>query len=621
MRLPRSTHPYMVMELLDGKGLDKLIKERGSLEYKVAISIFKQICNGLSAAHLQNIIHRDLKPSNIVLLEAKKGWLVKILDFGIAQIETDQKLTRTGAVLGSPSYMSPEQIDGLAVDARCDIYSFGCLMFETLTGRVPFEGKTSLETLAMHKNALPEELALSTAKIPPLLVELILQCLEKEPDKRPENMAQIQLLLDQITNEEIDHVGNDAKIDANDSDRNTQQVKPSKSVAMWYFVVPVIFFAVLVCIYFALQISNTSKETALNKSLPPAEISFEQNKLPARLGTNRSKFKATGDPLVGLQVTGGEDIEDQDLQALTFEKVETLKIHSRELTGEGLKYLKNLNIKTLELKNTNIAPENLKYLSGLPVLTDLILHSPYLNDAALEEISRIKSLVNLTFDAGTFTRTGFSSLLKLPNLSSITLINLGVTDKDLEPLSQIKSLTVVRIIDCVNIGADIGVIIARLPKLDTVFINRPLSKASYAAFARTKMRAFNLKNRLITQEEFQNICRVKTLWRIGFIHARVSDDNYDELLKLPKLRRMEISRTDHISDSLISTLARSHVQSLDISFSGLRQDQLEKLIADKFLDEIYCSEMKQIGDKQLEEFRKRFEARHHKPLRLIKNAM
>lgn len=146
------------MELLEGTGLDKLIKVEGHLHYSETVSIFKQICNRLSVAHLQNIVHRDLKPSNIFLLETKEGWLVKILDFGIAQIETDQRLTKTGALLGSPSYMSPEQIDGLELDPRSDIYSFGCLMFEVLTGQTPFEGKTSLETLAMHKNSVPFQL-------------------------------------------------------------------------------------------------------------------------------------------------------------------------------------------------------------------------------------------------------------------------------------------------------------------------------------------------------------------------------------------------------------------------------------------------------------------------------
>lgn len=601
--------PYMVMELLEGIGLDKLIKERNHLNCHEALPIFKQICNGLRAAHTQHIVHRDLKPSNVILVETKNGWHVKIVDFGIAQIETDQRLTKTGALLGSPSYMSPEQIEGAIIDDRSDIYSLGCLMFETLTGQLPYAGKNSLETLAMHKSAdLPDVTGLQN-EIPSPLLELILKCLQKLPEQRPQNMAEIMLTLDQIQNGEID------------SPSTTVSTPKVKSLALIYFVLSAILFCSLIFAFFAFSISKTKKETATIVSNLPEKISYTQSALPVRLGSQKSKFKAFGDPSIGLKVIGGQDIEDDDLKSLTFEKVDSLKIHSKELTGSGLRYLKNLKIRTLELKDTNITSENMKYLAEMPVLSDLIFHSPHIDDRALEEISKVKSLVNLNLDAGTFTEKGFSSLVKLPNLSSITLINLGMTDKDLEPLSKIKSLTVVRIIDCTKVGPDIGVVIAKLPKLDTVFVNHPMSPASYKALAKTKLRAFNLKNRIITPSELDNICGVKTLWRIGFIHARVTDDNYNDLLLLPKLGRFEISRTQRISDSLISTLAQSHIQYLDVSFSGLRPDQLDKLSSNRSLEQILCAGLSQISDKQLEEFQKRFVTRHHKPLQLIKSAM
>ncbi len=608
--------PYMVMEMLDGIGLDKLIKDKGRLDYTEAVPIFKQICNGLKAAHNHEIVHRDLKPSNILLIKTKDSWQVKILDFGIAQIETDQKLTRTGALLGSPSYMSPEQIENSNVDIRTDIYSFGCLMFETLSGQTPFKGSTSLETLAMHKNVAPPLISEIANNVPPPLAELLDKCLQKLPERRPQNVAEIEAVLNEIENDGSD------KGTAAENIVDTGVSK--KTVPLSSIILPVLVLSLGTCAYFGFQVFNAQKEAIKIKDSTPKSIEQNEPKLPPRIGSQECKFKAYGDPLnpsKGLSVVGGADIEDNDLQSLYLENIESLKINSKELTGSGLKYLKGLKITRLELKDTNITSDNLKYLADLKNLSELILHSPHLDDEALEAISYIKNLTHLSLDAGTFSDKGFANLAKLEKLSAITLINLKFTDKDLKPLSRIKSLTTVRIIDCTNVSPDIGVTIAELHKLETVFINHPLSNASYKALARTKMIAFNLKNRIITPKEFDDICSVKSLWRIGFIHAHVTDDNYSDLLTLPHLARFEISRTEKISDSLISTLSKSNIRYLDISFSGLRQDQLEKLLSVKSLEQIWCTNCTYLSGKQLEEFRKLFEAKHHKPLQLMKSAI
>lgn len=608
--------PYMVMEMLDGIGLDKFIKEKGRLDYLEALPIFKQICNGLEAAHKHGIVHRDLKPSNILLIKAKESFQVKILDFGIAKIETDQKLTRTGALMGSPSYMSPEQIENSDVDARTDIYSLGCLMFETLAGQPPFKGNTSLETLAMHKNIAPTQISEFQNNVPSPMVSLLDKCLQKLPEQRPQDISEIERLLDEVENYGLDGITSELT-----NEKFKSANSPKSTIALSSITLPIVLFCIGVCAYFGYQVLKAQKEAVSTKNIPPQIILNHEPKLPPKLGTAASKFKAYGDPNKGLQVVGFENIEDDDFKSLVFEPVESLTINSKELTGSGFKYLKDIKIKKLELRNTNITSDNLKYLADLPILSELILHSPHLDDKALEAISLVKSLTHLNLDAGTFTDEGIASLTKLEKLSTITLINLKFTDKDLEPLSRIKSLRTVRIIDCINVGPDIGVTVAKLPKLETVFINRPLSSSSYKALARTKMIAFNLKNRKIIPSEFDDICSVKSLWRIGFINAQVTDDNYSDLLTLPHLGRFEISRTKQISDSLISTLSKSKIHQLDISFSNLSKEQLDKLLCVKSLEQIYCTKCTFLDDKQLEEFRKRFEIRHHKPLQLIRSAM
>ncbi len=180
--------PYLVMDYVDGPSLAQLLERGGPLKEQEALRIFRQVSSALAFAHSKGIVHRDVKPSNVMLsCEPGQDFFVKILDFGLAQVSCEQednlqKLTSFGALLGSPLYMSPEQCAGKPVDARSDMYSFGCLMYEALRGRPPFIGDNALETMNLHINE----------DVPPLddrpysenLRHLISRCLAKSPEHR-----------------------------------------------------------------------------------------------------------------------------------------------------------------------------------------------------------------------------------------------------------------------------------------------------------------------------------------------------------------------------------------------------------------------------------------------------
>ena len=198
---------FFVMDYLDGENLSEMIERKGRIPYERALHIFKQICDGLGAAHKKSIVHRDLKPANVVLLKEDDGTeLVKLVDFGIAKLlpasgKQQLSLTRTGEVFGSPIYMSPEQCQGLELDKRSDIYALGCLMYETLTGEPPLVGSTFLETLNMHVSATPKSFSevVPDAKIPTVLEQVIFKCMAKNPNDRPQNTEEIRDLLSTIT--------------------------------------------------------------------------------------------------------------------------------------------------------------------------------------------------------------------------------------------------------------------------------------------------------------------------------------------------------------------------------------------------------------------------------------
>ncbi len=197
--------PFYSMDYLQGQNLEEILIADGPLPLNQALSIFIEVLNGLAYAHRNGIIHRDLKPSNIMLSTANGAEQVKILDFGISKLvlpggSLAQSLTSTGEVFGSPYYMSPEQCVGDVVDARSDIYSIGCALFEVLTGFVPFEGRSSVETVTMHQDRdAPRLSEVSSDNEFPPSVELVLsKCLAKLPQDRYQTAKELSLDLERI---------------------------------------------------------------------------------------------------------------------------------------------------------------------------------------------------------------------------------------------------------------------------------------------------------------------------------------------------------------------------------------------------------------------------------------
>ena len=173
-------NPYLVMEFLEGEPLDKLISSRRELSMVQKLDYIIQACNGLNYAHQRGIVHRDIKPANLMVL---RDGSVKIVDFGIARIG-DQSLTRTGQVVGTITYMSPEQINAQVVDGRTDIFSTGVMLYELLTYTLPFDGKDTASTLLKIIHEPPPPLKNFLPVYPPELEEVLHRALSKDREER-----------------------------------------------------------------------------------------------------------------------------------------------------------------------------------------------------------------------------------------------------------------------------------------------------------------------------------------------------------------------------------------------------------------------------------------------------
>jgi serine/threonine-protein kinase len=187
---------FYAMELLDGSDLAELLRRGGAFEASFAVILMKQACDALAEAHRSGVVHRDIKPSNLfVATVAGQSDFLKVLDFGIAKLTHDSDstlLTLDGSLLGTPCYMAPEAVGGGHVDARSDVYALGCVLYELLVGRPPFEDATIAGLLRKHNDTLPVAPSRKLGSALPADVEsIVMRCLEKRPEDRFRDAGQL----------------------------------------------------------------------------------------------------------------------------------------------------------------------------------------------------------------------------------------------------------------------------------------------------------------------------------------------------------------------------------------------------------------------------------------------
>ena len=182
-------HLYIAMEWIGGRDLRTALKEDGPFSPERALTMARQVCSALDAAHSRQVIHRDLKPANIMLTPTESGEHVTVLDFGIAKIESDSQdsfQTQAGIVCGTPDYLSPEQAMGARADRRSDLYSLGVVLFELLTGEKLFTGSNAMQVATHHVRELPRRVDAVRSDLSTEIGDLVAALLEKDPDDRPQ---------------------------------------------------------------------------------------------------------------------------------------------------------------------------------------------------------------------------------------------------------------------------------------------------------------------------------------------------------------------------------------------------------------------------------------------------
>lgn len=460
-----SGQPFIVMDYLDGMTLAQYLSEKGPLSTSAFIRFFRQICDALQHAHANNVLHRDLKPSNIMILRTERTEEVRLMDFGIAKLLDDtisgaQPLTKTGEAIGSPLYMSPEQCRGAKLDRRSDLYSLGCVMYESLAIAPPFIGASSLETMMMHTEQKPLPLGQASLgrQIEPGLEDIVLHLLEKDPARRYQSAKEVEADLAKLQDAVLD--GNTLRFVYQSTENPGDKASIRSRVVRSAPIAGVILLLAASLGFLAWWL----------RPIPPSRVAFKDSLLSADLHQIR-KFSLkdmiafelkTKDSMLDLsnQMRTMEDLgqpfDQNDLQSLEDapSTLTGLRLYGPSINDDGLRYLKDLRLVSLGLDHTDVK--------------------------TLSWIKHMDSLKVLDVSYSRLDHSGMQVIGGLPELRYIRLEGTGINDTDLQCLYGLKNLNNLFLNDCTNLTRPaIERLKAALPKTEFQTDANPVIRATH----------------------------------------------------------------------------------------------------------------------------------------------
>jgi len=417
--------PYMVMDYVPGKTLQDVLTSHGQLPLERVLDIFIECAEGLAHAHEKGVLHRDIKPSNIVLMQEDSiaSGSIRILDFGIAKIATNsahtQELTKTGMVIGSPLYMSPEQSIGKRMDSRTDIYSLGCVLYECLCGTPPFQGDSVIETLMLHQTEKPRSLkeASMGREFPKRLQDLVCSMMEKNFEERTTSMSIVLAELIEIK----DQLKNPSKIQKFQKLQDLAKESPepflSRQRGVWTSI-PVIAAASLIVTgaiasFMWNQLSTQSQPvkqfTLLDGrfATPEQERASYDQRVKRAIGESKSR----GFDVVSLSTV---EFSPSQFELLSKEKwIRDLSlIDCQRLTGAGLDLV----------------------FSSVPI-KKLSMYQSELTDDVMAAIARAQTVRDLDISkAKRVTEAGLMKIAGMKNVLRLNMLGIPVSDRALETL-------------------------------------------------------------------------------------------------------------------------------------------------------------------------------------------
>lgn len=447
----QSSDAYFVMECVSGKNLSCYLEENGPLSQANFISLFGQLTDALSHAHSFNVIHRDIKPSNIMVREDGKSLNGFVLDFGIAKGLADSQVleeTKTGQMIGSPRCISPEQIQARDVDARADIYSLGCVMYESLSGSPPYVADSALETMKLHLLEDVPSLKLADVSLYSdefiLKVEEIIQrALQKDPEQRFQSMAEVCKEIRSLvsfSSEREEHS------DPSELVCEEEKTKPNNRS---FWIVSAIAISTLIAAFFLWGIfqpeESKSSKNIVSTRREYKSIEGDYDIVDSIVSKRLKKTKRQIEDFRNCSVAElskkdvwdfqYSEISDKDLMRIhNCPLLRSLNLSHTKITNRGLaEVLKLRNLEVLHLTRTSkvMYTQNIDW-SRLQRLRTLSLDWNDLDDNSLEALSKLPRLQKLKLNNNPrITNKGLRTLSQLPLVRELDLSDTGITQAGL----------------------------------------------------------------------------------------------------------------------------------------------------------------------------------------------
>lgn len=432
---------YIVLELVEGTSLES-INENEKIEFEIAISIFIQTARALAYANKHNVLHRDLKPSNIIITRDNQ---VKIVDFGLAKVNTEnQSITKTGMAIGTPAYMSPEAALGDKLDIRSDIFSMGCIMYETLTGQLPFNADSSMTQMLVRTNQ--EAPALNSDEnpiFPEEIAYIVDRCLLSKPDKRFQSFDEIERLLvnfQALYDAEPEPVTTPGESEKSDAELPT--IREAKSSLSKLFMVGTILVICMITYPLISKVTKPQKrQTKAFKKEADVFSALQAEDLEIEVKTKVLEGKLWHS-LWGMSYT-------KDLDRLkSFDKIEHLILLEGNLVGVESSRICDFNLKSLDFKLSLIS------------------------DQTLQNVGKVSSLELLRLDkVHGIKPSGFKYLTRLRNLEELSIRNTDISDDIIPYIAKFKSLRILHLSDCKNLTGKNIDLLANLPVLEKLYLD------------------------------------------------------------------------------------------------------------------------------------------------------
>lgn len=511
--------PYMVMDFVPGVSLDRYIEHEGALTEDEAIEVFSKVADALAYAHQKNIFHRDMKTSNIIVSVGQNNETVaNVIDFGVSSFSQEKTMMSGNTLTGTPAYMPPDQASGLQFDARSEVYALGCVIFEALTGEVPFSGDTALATIGMHANKPAPRLsdAVVGKEFSEKMERVIARCLEKNPADRFHSMQALREALLRVRDEALTQ-SEDSSISLFSMPEQAGQFESSKAsgdrkfIAICLSVVAIVVGSVLG--FNSLVNAIASKSPDAEMKIKSSMDDFDATEFTASVkkhiddkvinDTERVQWKSTG-------VVKVRDGIDQDLEELATQKTQPLTV--------------------MNIVGGKFSDNALRGLSRVP-LTVL-----FVTDVDFSTIGQLKldHLKVANFTTCKFPEDNPFGLLNESPLRALYIHDSRITNKAFESLKRHKEMTYLALHGCEGFtdGWQNGLTLTNVTWLAKHFSEYPESGFNHL-ISLPKLKELVLSSDCMSSVQFDRISKLKlnSLLLVG--EKLIADENLEKLKKLP----------------------------------------------------------------------------------------